>query len=425
MIEPPGDSRLHKLGRFLAHVLRRFQQDGCLAAAGALSYTTLVSLVPLVVISLAVLSAFPIFDTLRSQLLGFVFDAFVPSIGGTVEQYISSFAANAGKTTAVGLVFLAFTSIMLLATIEDRLDNIWRVSAPRRWMMRVTTYWTVLTFGPVMFGFAFSLSGDVGTLSHMFALPGHSGATLDRGLHSLSIVVPLVVETLALTLCFCLIPNCPVRWRDALTGAAVAALLLEICKLVFSIFVRQYSSYEAVYGALAVIPTFLLWMYLSWSVVLFGAEIAAAIPLWGIDEALDDTVELSGLELALRLLAALTAQAGRGGAARLRELARAVRVRAGLVRQCLDELDRAGLIAVTADGGFVLARDLAAVTILDLRKALDQRRHRASSGFARLDERFAAVRRAEADALAVSVASILELEAERGRSPIVRTELAS
>ena len=89
MIQQPGDPRLHRLGRFLAHVLRRFQQYGCLASAGALSYTTLVSLVPLVVISLAVLSAFPIFDTLRSQLLGFVFDAFVPSIGGTATHSLS------------------------------------------------------------------------------------------------------------------------------------------------------------------------------------------------------------------------------------------------------------------------------------------------------------------------------------------------
>jgi membrane protein len=411
MMEHGIDPRLLRLRKFLFHVLLRFRDDGCLAAAGALSYTTLVSMVPLVVISLAVLSAFPIFDTLRSQLLGFVFDAFVPSIGGTVEQYISSFAASAGRTTAVGLVLLAFTSITLLATIEDRLDSIWRVYVPRRWVTRVTVYWTVLTLGPLLFGLAFSLSGDLSTVSQMLGLSEESAPAIGRGLHSLTLIVPLILETLGLMLFFCLIPNCPVRWRDGLLGGFVAAALLEICKAGFTIFVGHYSSYEAVYGALAVIPTFLLWMYLSWSVVLFGAEIAAAVPLWGIDEALGQAADLPDLELALYLLDALAAQARSGGAARMRNLARAARVPAGIVGHCLDLLSRSGFVAATADGGFVLARDLDAVSLLDLQHVLEPhatpRLRSTGSALARLDERFAAVRRAEADALSVSVASVL------------------
>ncbi|HVJ54564.1 MAG TPA: YihY family inner membrane protein [Aliidongia sp.] len=402
--------QLSRLRLFLVHVLRRFRDDGCLAAAGALSYTTLVSLVPLVAISLAVLSAFPIFDTLRSQLLGFVFDAFVPSIGGTVEQYISAFAATAGRTTAVGLIVLAVTSILLLATIEDRLGQIWRVNAPRRWSVRITVYWTILTLGPVLFGLAFSLSGTLGAVSEALGFSNVSEHVIGRGLRDLSVVVPMALEALGLTLFYCLIPHCPVRWRDGLLGGVVASVLLEICKGGFTIFIGHYNSYEAIYGALAVIPIFLLWMYLSWGVVLFGAEIAAAVPLWGLDEALADGAEVTDLDLALQLLEALSAQTRQGGTARLRWLARSVKAPIGTVGRCLDLMVGAGIVAATVDGGFVLARDLGAVSLLDLQSALDSdlpgRRRR--SGRHRLDQRLTDVRRAEIDALSVPVASVLE-----------------
>jgi|HubBroStandDraft_1064217.scaffolds.fasta_scaffold00087_38 membrane protein len=404
----------HWLGRFwhfVYYVLSRFNDDGCLAAAGALSYTTLVSLVPLLAISLAVFSAFPIFDKLRGQALAFIFDAFVPRIGGTVEGYISTFAASAGKTTALGVVVLAVTAIMLLATIEARLDAIWRVHVPRGWVARITVYWTLLTLGPLLFGMALSISTSLHVLTIDLGMSEDVALPFLGPLPALAGILPVLLTSLGLTLFYCLIPHCPVRWRDGLLGGAAAGALLEICRFGFTLFIDHYNSYEPIYGAIAVLPIFLLWVYLSWTVVLFGAEIAAALPLWGIDEALGATPEITDLEMALRLLEALTAQIHRGGTARLRSLARMARSSTGVVGDCLNRLCGAGLVAATLDGGFVLARDLSKVSLQELETALDQKlphpQRRRSTRRTVLDERLALVRQAEREALAAPVSSFL------------------
>jgi membrane protein len=402
---------LHRFRRFAFHVLHRFNDDGCLAAAGALSYTTLVSLVPLVAISLAVFSAFPIFEEQRGEAMGFIFNAFVPRIGSTVETYISNFAASAGKTTALGVVLLAVTSIMLLATIESRLDAIWRVHASRGWVARVTIYWTLLTLGPLLFGMALSISTSLHTLTGEFGAGDAADIPIIGRIATLASFLPVLLQSLGLTLFYCLIPHCPVRWRDGLLGGVVAGILLEIARYGFTLFIDHYNSYEAIYGALAVIPIFLLWMYLSWAIVLFGAEIAAAVPLWGIDEALVNAPEMTDLELALRLLEALTAQGRRGGSARLASLARKARASTGMVGDCLSRLSQAGLIVAALDGGFVLARDLTRVSLHDLETALgaEQRHFRRRRGPKRaaLEERLALVRQAEDEALTEPVSTFL------------------
>jgi membrane protein len=411
--------KLSRFGRFVVYVLRRCNDDGCLAAAGALSYTTLVSLVPLLAISLALFSAFPIFDKLRGEALSFVFDAFVPRIGGTVEGYITNFAASAGKTTALGVVLLAITAIMLLATIEVRLDAIWRVQAPRHWVARVTIYWTLLTLGPLIFGAALSISTNVHVTAADFGMSEGALPFLGELPALAAWALPIVLQSLGLTLFYCLIPHCPVRWRDGLLGGVIAALLLEICRIGFTLFIDHYNSYEPIYGALAVIPIFLLWMYLSWAVVLFGAEIAAAMPLWGIDEALGDFLEITDLELALRLLETLAAQVRRGGTARLRSLARQARASTGIVGDCLGVLCTTGFVAATLDGGYVLARDLSDVPLRELETILERNRlprHRRAGRRAVLDERLSLVREAEDEALSAPIAQFLALPPDETKS---------
>lgn len=409
---------LGHLGRFAAHLLRRFKDNGCLSAAGALSYTTLVSLVPLLAISLAVFSAFPIFEKLRDKALSFLFDAFVPRIGGTVETYIGGFAASAGRTTALGVIVLAVTAIMLLATIESRLNVIWQVPASRGWLARVTIYWTLLTLGPLIFGLALSISTSVHLAAGSFGMAGTALLPFLARLPSLlTAILPILLQSLGLTLLYALIPNCPVRWRDGLTGAVAASILLDICRAGFTVFIDHYNSYEPVYGALAVIPIFLLWMYLSWIMVLIGAEIAAALPLWGVEDALGRGPDLPDLELALRLFEALTAQARRGFPARQRVLIRLARASAGAVVECLAKLQAAGLVAATIDGGFVLARDLGQVTLAEVDQALtatDQAvaaRHVACRHT--LDRRLAPIRQAEAEALAAPVAQFIAASEDR------------
>ncbi len=260
------------------HIFCRFIADRCLVGASALSYTTIVSLVPLTAIVLVTFSGFSVFSDARQRFLEVIIGNFAPEIGEQAAEWFTTFATNAAKTTALGIAALVVTSILLLATIEEHLHFIFRVSMHRHWGQRVIAYWTVLTLGPVLLGVGLSLSGDIDRAMRML---GMRGGIVDRATQAASsglpLLIPLILETLAFTMLFTLIPNCRVPWRGGLIGAFVAAVLLEISKIGFGIFVFRISSYSNVYGALAGVPIFLLWMYIFWIVVLLGAEVAAVL----------------------------------------------------------------------------------------------------------------------------------------------------
>src|SRR5215471_7442412 len=145
-------------GAFAMYSLRRFLADGCFAASGALSYTMLISLVPLAVIAFGSLSAFPIFAQVHDELVALVFRSLVPSIGEQAAWWFRAFADSAAQTTAIGVAGIAATGILLLVTVEDQLNLIWRVTSPRPWVQRILAYWTLITLGPLLIGISLSLS---------------------------------------------------------------------------------------------------------------------------------------------------------------------------------------------------------------------------------------------------------------------------
>jgi len=354
---------------FTHYSIRRFVADGCLTGAGALSYTTLVALVPVTAIAIAVLSAVPVFAEMRDQLLATVFRAFVPEVGAEVEWWLRYFAGTSVRTTAIGIVALAVTVVLLLATIEDQLHHIWRVKSPRPWVQRILAYWAVLTLGPLLLAVSFSLPSYLDLLA---ARTGLNSEALGRAptVQTLLRLLPAALEAVTFTLVYALIPNCAVRWREAVAGAVVVAALMEGLKAGFALYVGHLSSYRAVYGALAAIPIFLLWMYLAWSVVLFGAVIAAALPQWRADErAKDATPSAHRLGLCLALLAELAAQQRQGGTLATAALAERLGVATAAVGDDLSLLRRGGMVAA-ADGGWVLARSLEGLRLIDLYRAL-------------------------------------------------------
>jgi membrane protein len=146
------------LAAFAMYSLRRFNADGCFAASGALSYTTLVSLVPLAVIAFGVLAVFPIFSQVHDELVRLVFRDLVPSVGEQAAWWLRAFTASAAQTTAIGVAGIAATGILVLATVEDQLNLIWRVTSPRPWVQRILAYWALITLGPLLLGISFSLS---------------------------------------------------------------------------------------------------------------------------------------------------------------------------------------------------------------------------------------------------------------------------
>lgn len=262
----------HEMYRFFRYTLKRFLQDDGLETAGLLSYTTLLSLVPLLALVLAAVSAFPVFDQWSEEIQDFVFRNFVPTAGETIQQNLNQFVDKASKLTAAGILFLIFTALILMSNIERHLNRIFRVKYQRSLQNRLIVYWSTLTLGPMLLGASFALS------SYIFSLPFiHDAAEGLVGIQNLLKLTPALVASLAFTLMFIIVPNRGIRWHNAFAGGVVAALLLEAAKSGFVFYVTHFPTYNKIYGAVASIPIFLVWMYLSWVVILFGANFTASL----------------------------------------------------------------------------------------------------------------------------------------------------
>lgn len=415
-------------GAYVLYAVRRFYRDRGLQAAGSLTYTTLLALVPLLTIAFAIFSAFPAFQAMQGRIETLMFENLVPEVGSVVRSYISEFTRNASRLTAFGVVALAVSAVLLLSTVESVFNTIWRVKRERPLMTRLLIFWTVLTLGPVLLGASFSLTSGVfdriGQIANESAAYVPIAIADDRwGIGGRILAAGL--QTLAFTVLFLLVPARPVRVGDALVGGAVAGVALEVLKWGFKIYLIGFPSYQAIYGALAAFPIFLIWLYLSWTVILIGAVFAASFPEWRNARTVVTGVHLDParrLEAAVVVLAVLAEQAREGGAAKPDALARAVPVD---TRDALVESLRAsGYLVMTDEGGYALARDLHATPLIRLARDLgltlgldkppsepaDRRAARrldASAG--RLSERLADLHAAEERILGLSVAEAVGL----------------
>jgi membrane protein len=263
-----------RLARFLGYTLRRFLSDGCLRIAAGLSYASLLAMVPLFAIGLAVLAGFPAFAALRGDLQRLVLDNVMPTAGAKLNSQLTVFVENASQTTGVGVIALAATAILLLSNINGALNAIWRVAEPRPLALRFLVYWALLTLGPLLIGASLSLS------SYAFAVTQWRGIAELGGLLQATRVISVAIATLGFAGIYFLVPNRVVDFGHALIGGLVAAVMLELLKAGFGLYLRHFPTYQAIYGAVATVPIVLVWMYLAWSVTLLGAEIAAALPEW-------------------------------------------------------------------------------------------------------------------------------------------------
>ena len=264
---------LRRLGRFLLHVARRFDEVRCLQIASSLTFTTLLALVPLVTIALTLMSAFPVFSGLGEQIHRFLLANMLPEAAGkVVTGYIKQFSGRTGRLTALGTAVLAVTAFMMMFTIERGFNSIWRVSRTRPVVQRVLIYWATLTLSPVLIGASLSITSYIISTSLGYARQVPLAGAAIIGL------APLVLTCAAFTFLYYVVPNRAVRLRHALLGGFVAALAFEIMKRGFALYIAKFPTYTLVYGAFAVIPIFLLWVYFSWVVVVIGALIAALAP---------------------------------------------------------------------------------------------------------------------------------------------------
>jgi membrane protein len=353
--------RTHSFSRFL---WQRFVDDKCFETAGALSYTTLVSLVPLMVAALAIFAAFPVFAQSRDLLLDFVFRNFVPAAGHHIQDALQGFAGNASQLTGISILVMLFSAISMMVSIEDRLNRIWRVRRPRSWPARLLLYWAALTLGPVLVGGGIAASSY---LSARLLLQGAATVATSSGLGVYVLRgVPFVATFASLWLMYVLVPNQRVSRRDATIGALIAAILFEFARWGFRLFVHGAHTYQQIYGkALAAIPIFLVWIYLSWIIVILGASIAAAISAFEYEppaEKLPEGAEFLGLMVVLKHF--VDAQRCGENVDPAMICTGEPRLRSALVTAYFDDLVRAGLIQRSESGGWLLSRSLDSADLL-------------------------------------------------------------
>jgi membrane protein len=248
---------------------QRMDQDRITMVAGHLAYVSLLSLVPLVTVIFALFAAFPMFSEVSEQLKGFIFQNFMPATGDTIQMYLEQFVANSNKMTAVGICGLIVTALLLIGSIDNALNHIWRTEKQRPKIYSFAVYWMVLTLGPILAGGSMAISSIVLSQSWL----GNDFNTLFERLLRL---FPLLLSFATFWLVYSIVPNVRVPAKDAAVGALVAALLFELGKKVFSLYVVMFPSYQLIYGVLAVIPILFVWIYFSWCIVLFGAEVTAS-----------------------------------------------------------------------------------------------------------------------------------------------------
>ena len=236
-----------------------------LVLASALAFSTILALVPLVTVVFSALSLFPVFDDWKLIIEQFIFANFVPATGAVVNEYLQTFRAQAGRLTVVGLLTLMATSLMLLATIENAFNRVFEVVEGRTPGQRILVYWALLTLGPILivaslaftsYLLAESVLGDV--------------IRLGSSVESILPTLPMVFEALSFFILYSLAPNTKVSLAPAVYGAIIATVFFEIAKTGFSFYVTRFNSFEVIYGAFGVIPVFLIWVYISWLVILAG-----------------------------------------------------------------------------------------------------------------------------------------------------------
>jgi membrane protein len=269
--DAPRLSRLRDLWRFMQ---RRLSEEQVPQVAGSLTFTTVLAVVPVMTIAFAIFTTFPLFNTFRDALEAYFVQSLMPrGVTNTILDNLSLFAAKANRLSAVGAVTLVLTAIMMFAIVDRSLNRIWRVKTPRSFTQSLIVYWAIMTLGPLLIGASLSLTTLVSPVASTLAqqLPWMGTVA--------AISVSLLLMTMFFGLLYLIVPNRLVDWRDALIGGLVAAIAFEMTNRGFAFFITKFPSYRVIYGALAAVPIFLVWVYLFWLITLLGAVLAVALPV--------------------------------------------------------------------------------------------------------------------------------------------------
>ena len=263
-----------------SYILRHFYLSNAMQVASSLAFTSLLSLVPLLTVMFGLFGEISVLQNFSTLIQNFIFANFVPEFGQTIEQYIYIFSMKASQLTISGSVFLVLIAMMLLATIDNSFNRIWKIKKKRNPIKRILIYFSLLIMGPLLIGIGLALT------SYLLSIPviADVDTTFNVKTHLLG-WLPFLMTSIAFILLYILVPNCYVYKKYAVSAGVICAILFELAKYGFGIYVKEMSGYENIYGALAILPLFLVWIYISWVIILFGAHITFCLSLFYLDTA--------------------------------------------------------------------------------------------------------------------------------------------
>ncbi|MFW1753074.1 YihY family inner membrane protein [Acinetobacter wanghuae] len=259
--------------QFILFVLRRFETDRCREQAGSLTYTTLFAVVPMLTVFLVIISSIKALEPARQQLQQLIYSNFLPKTTIAFDKALNAFTDKSSNLTVIGVLFLFITTVMMLTSIETVFNRIWRVTETRGGIIGFMRYWTIISLGPILLGSAFVISSTLASLnvlSNNFA-----GYELDGAF--ILWMISFALTILGFFILYWTIPNRSVPIKAALIAGIFSAVVFELLKNLFGFVMSNFTSYQIVYGAFAAVPIFLLWIYLSWNIVLLGVEISYAL----------------------------------------------------------------------------------------------------------------------------------------------------
>ena len=351
----------HYLRAFGPFFWKNFIHDRIFLGAGSLAFQTLLSIVPILAIILSILNVFVVFAPFKRSIEDFLVQNFMPGAGMVLNNYLADFIGKTSSVPILGGVFLFIIALFLISTVDHTLNEIWEVHAPRKALQGFTLYWTVLTLGPVLIGSSLAAS------SYVWYTVFTAGPLLEMKTSFLSFF-PFINSIVAFFLLYMLVPNRRVRFVHAFSGALLAAVLFELSKRWFAFYITHFATFEHIYGALSVIPMLFFWIYLSWIVVLTGAEfvfcLGALKPEGMVAEPFNP---IRGVPEVLSVLAHIWSGQKSGNAMDMKKILKVVHgITPSGVRKIVDILLLSDLVHLTVNGALAVSRDLYVLTLYDL-----------------------------------------------------------
>jgi len=353
------------IGCFYFFVLQRFFRQRCTEIASSLSYTSLLSLVPLMAVFFAGFSSFSVFQELFQEVQHFVFANFVPSSSEVIQDYLEQFVGKASKLTLVGLISLFVIALMLMWQIDKAFNQIWGVKKSKNIMRTFLTYWATLTLGPLFIGISLMVT------SYITSLPLITGAADSIGYRAeILSLVPMVLTLCAFTLINVIVPNTRVTVFHAFVGGMTSTILFELAKKSFALYISYNTTYSSLYGALATLPIFLIWIYISWLVTLLGVMTARSMSLFDFTMS-DQKYSSNQFLAAFHVLRILSRASQNGQSLNEKQIFNESMLRSTKnLDSILNELESLDWIRKTENEQWAQAKDLDSVTLWQLYKEL-------------------------------------------------------